>query len=351
MAALEGAAHIVRYVNPAFCRSIAKKSEELIGIPFAKALPEAKFCLLHLDRVYRTGQPENCAEERVQGRQNTSYAIWPVPGHDHRPIGVMIQAMIEAEAALFRQQVTEELMLSAVRQNEELEKRAKEGEAANKELEAFDYSVSHDLRAPVRSILGFSELLWKGYADKLDATGKKYLDWISSGAAKMNRMIDNLLSLSRISRQDLRREDVDMSAIGVSVLNELRTTHPDRQINIVIKEGIRASADPHLIEVLLSNLLGNAWKFTSKTENARIQFGSFQQVGETVYYVKDNGAGFEQKHVGRLFLPFHRLHTEEEFEGTGIGLAIVERVVRKHGGRIWAEGGIYEGATFFFTLQ
>ena len=167
----------------------------------------------------------------------------------------------------------------------------------------------------------------------------------------MNRIIDDLLSLSRISRQDVQRQEVDMSAIAASVVNELRRARPDREISVDIKEGIHAPADPRLIEVLLSNLLGNAWKFTSRTESARIEFGMFEQVGQTVYYVKDNGEGFDQKQADRLYLPFHRLHTEQEFEGTGIGLAIVERVVRKHGGKIWAEGGINEGATFFFTLQ
>ena len=232
----------------------------------------------------------------------------------------------------------------------EVERRTQELAATNKELEAFSYSVSHDLRAPLRAMMGFSELLFKGYSDKLDDKGKKQLTWVTNGAEKMNQIIDELLHLSRISRQDVKRQDVDLSRIAASLVAELREAQPDRGVAVDIKEGITAFADVQLVKVALSNLLGNAWKFTSKTENARIEFGAFEQEGKTVYYVKDNGAGFDQKFAERLFLPFQRLHSEQEFEGTGIGLATVERAVRRHGGRIWAEGKTDEGAAFFFTL-
>lgn len=234
--------------------------------------------------------------------------------------------------------------------NTDLQHNLNELASANRELEAFSYSVSHDLRAPLRTIMGFSELLFKGYADKLDDKGKKHLTWVANGAEKMNQIIDELLYLSRISRQDVKRQDVDLSKIAGSLVAELRQAQPDRSVAAEIKEGIIASVDPQLIKVALSNLLGNAWKFTSKRENARIEFGTFEQEGKTVYYVKDNGAGFNQEFIPRMFLPFQRLHSEQEFEGTGIGLATVERAVRRHGGKIWAEGKTDEGAAFFFTV-
>ena len=232
----------------------------------------------------------------------------------------------------------------------EVQRRTQELAESNKELEAFSYSVSHDLRAPLRAIMGFSELLFKGYSDKLDDKGKKHLTWVANGAKKMNQIIDELLYLSRISRQDVKRQDVDLSRIAGTLVAELRQAQPDRSVTVEIKENIIASVDPQLIKAALSNLFGNAWKFTSKTEHARIEFGTFEQEGNTVYCVKDNGAGFDQKFAPRLFLPFQRLHSEHEFEGTGIGLATVERAVRRHGGKIWAEGKTDEGAAFFFTL-
>jgi light-regulated signal transduction histidine kinase (bacteriophytochrome) len=210
--------------------------------------------------------------------------------------------------------------------------------------------VSHDLREPVRTIMGFSDLLANGYSDKLDDKGRKHLAWIANGAQKLNQIIDELLHLSRISRQDVKRQDVDLSGIAATIAADLRRAQPDRSVAIDIKKGVMASADAPLVKVILSNLIGNAWKFTSKREHARIEFGTFEHEGKTVYYVKDNGAGFDQKFADRLFLPFHRLHSEQEFEGTGIGLATVERAVRRHGGEIWTEGKTGEGAAFFFTL-
>jgi signal transduction histidine kinase len=209
---------------------------------------------------------------------------------------------------------------------------------ANKELEAFSYSVSHDLRNPLNRILGFSDVLLEGYSDELDDEGKDHLNRVIKNATRMNRIMDDLLHLSRISRHGVQRQDVDLSKLAASVVTELQ-------------EGIAAFADAKLIEVALSNLLGNAWKFTSKTKNARIQFGTFEQEGKIVYYVKDNGAGFDQSFSEKLFLPFHRLHSEEEFEGTGIGLATVQRIIHRHGGKVWAEGEPGKGAMFYFTLD
>ncbi len=234
--------------------------------------------------------------------------------------------------------------------NERLEETVLELSAANKELESFIYSVSHDLRAPLRHVSAFADLVMKSSADKLDEKGKRYLSRIHDGTEKMGRLIDDLLNLSRISRQEIQRREVNMSAIAASIINELRETHPGRSVEVNIKEGLTVFADPGLIEIGLSNLLWNAWKFTSKTEHAGIEFWTVEQEGKIIYYVRDNGAGFDQKFAEKMFLPFHRLHPEEAFEGTGIGLAIVDRIISRHGGKVWAEGIEGKGATVYFSL-
>jgi PAS domain S-box-containing protein len=237
------------------------------------------------------------------------------------------------------------------RLNADLLARNEQLEFANKELESFIYSVSHDLRAPLRHISGFTELVMKNLAGKVDEKGKRYLSTISKGTEKMSRLIDDLLNLSRISKQEIQRTEVNLSEIAASIVTELRESHPGRSVEVDIKEGLTALADRGLMEGALSNLLGNAWKFTAKTESASIEFGSIGQNGKVFYYVRDNGAGFDQKYAGKMFWPFHRLHSEEAFEGTGIGLAIVERIIRSHGGKVWAEGTEGKGATIYFSLN
>ncbi|OGW36045.1 MAG: hypothetical protein A2010_10230 [Nitrospirae bacterium GWD2_57_9] len=234
--------------------------------------------------------------------------------------------------------------------NAELSGNLEELAALNREQEAFIYSVSHDLREPLRSIAGFSELLAKQYDGVLDKRAGDYLNRVTMGATRMNRIIDDLLQLSGVSRRGIARETVDMSGIAAGIIGELREAQPDRKVAADVQAPVSAEADPGLIELALSNLLRNAWKFTAGTENARIEFGAAAQAGKTVYYVKDNGAGFDPELAGRLFLPFQRLHPELDFEGTGIGLAIVDRIVRRHGGAIWAEGKKNAGAAFYFTL-
>ncbi len=236
------------------------------------------------------------------------------------------------------------------RLNADLLARNEELEFSNKELESFIYSVSHDLRGPLRAISGFSEIIMKDIADKLDEKGKRYLSRIHDGTEKMGRLIDDLLNLSRISRQEIQHTEVEVSAIAASIVGELREAHPGRSVEVDIKGGLTAIADPGLIEAVLSNLIGNAWKFTAKTEHARIEFGTVEQAGKIIYYVRDNGAGFDQKYAGKMFWPFHRLHSESAFEGTGIGLAIVDRIISRHGGKVWAEGVEGKGATVYFSL-
>jgi signal transduction histidine kinase len=223
-------------------------------------------------------------------------------------------------------------------------------ETSNRELEAFSYSVAHDLRAPLRGINGFSRALLEDYGDKLDDDGKDYLDRIGAGAERMGLLIDALLTLSRVSRAELQREPVNLSRIADGVIKQLRTSQPERAIEFVNQEDVVAQGDPTLLRALFDNLLGNAWKFTGKREGARITFGTTTKDGAIVYYVEDNGAGFDPAYAGRLFAPFQRLHQASEFAGTGIGLATVQRIVHRHGGTIWADGVVNRGATFHFSL-
>lgn len=224
-------------------------------------------------------------------------------------------------------------------------------EAASKELEAFSYSVAHDLRAPLRSIDGFSQALLEDCADRLDADGQRYLTHVRESAQQMGELIDDLLSLSRVTRAELRRERVDVTALVRSVLESLRESQPDREVDLVVQDGLVAQADPRLLDVAFTNLLGNAWKFTSKRTSARIEFAAKADVYPPVYFVRDNGAGFDAKYADKLFGVFQRLHAAHEFEGTGIGLATVRRIVTRHGGQVWAEGQVDRGATFYFTLE
>jgi light-regulated signal transduction histidine kinase (bacteriophytochrome) len=235
---------------------------------------------------------------------------------------------------------------------EELVKaRTAEIEEANRELEAFTYSVSHDLRAPLRSISGFGKWLMEEQAGKLDEQGRDYLRRMNLGADRMSQLIEDLLSLSRISRQEIQKTKLDLSKIASLIVSDLRTADPYRSVEVNIAEGLTAYGDERLITIFLTNILGNSWKFTSKTANARIEFGTLQQDGRSIYYIRDNGAGFDEQHRERMFLPFQRLQSDKGYEGTGIGLAIAARVIRRHGGEIRAEGKTGEGATIYFRLE
>jgi light-regulated signal transduction histidine kinase (bacteriophytochrome) len=207
------------------------------------------------------------------------------------------------------------------------------------------------LRAPLRAMDGFAQALMEDYADKLDAEGKSYVQHVRAASQRMDQLVEGILRLSRTSRSEIRRTRVDMSGLARSIAREFERTHPERQVEFAITPGLVVNADPDLLRSVLENLLGNAWKFTAKHAHARIEVAAAQQGGETVYFVRDDGAGFDSTYANKLFGAFHRLHTEAEFEGTGIGLAIVHRIIQRHGGRIWAEGAIEKGATFFFTLR
>lgn len=223
--------------------------------------------------------------------------------------------------------------------------------AANKELEAFSYSVSHDLRAPLRGIDGFSQALLEDYSDRLDDTAKEHLQRVRTGAQRMSGLIDGLLDLSRITRAQIQRQTVDLSEMARSVARDLSGQHPERKVEFVIAPGLQAEADARLMRTVLENLLGNAWKFTSRRSQARIEFGRTQTNGLNSFFVRDNGAGFDPAFAGRLFGAFQRLHPAADFPGSGVGLASVQRVISRHGGRVWARGTVNQGATFFFTLN
>jgi len=234
--------------------------------------------------------------------------------------------------------------------NRVLEGKLHEIEVVNKELESFSYSVSHDLRAPLRAMAGFSNILIEDYHDQIDETGRGYLRRIIAASERMSRLIDGILDLSRISRRQVRCEDVAIDEIAEQIVAELRASEPHRQVEVVIEPGMRANGDPDLISAVVQNLLANAWKFTSRTVNAKISMGSFNKEDGKVFFVRDNGAGFDMAYAEKLFGTFQRLHSENEFKGTGVGLATVRRIVHLHGGDVWAEGAVNQGATFYFTL-
>lgn len=224
-------------------------------------------------------------------------------------------------------------------------------EEANQELEAFSYSVSHDLRSPLRSIDGFSHVLLDDYGDTIDATGKDYLLRIRNSSQRMGKLIDALLSLSSVTRSEVKREPVDLSVMAKSIFHKLQEEELQREVAIKIEDGITCNVDKALFMIVLDNLLRNAWKYTSKTAKPLIEFGTTTHNGKTTYFVRDNGAGFDMQYANKLFTAFQRLHTPEEFEGTGIGLVTVARIIRRHGGEIWAEGALDQGAVFYFNLN
>ncbi len=236
------------------------------------------------------------------------------------------------------------------RLNLELEKSLMELKEVNKELEAFSYSVSHDLRAPLRAITGFSNILLEDYTDTLDAEGKRLLNVIQSNTKKMGQLIDDLLSFSRLGRKEIKKSNVNMEDLAKSIFEELRIIDPERITKLNLQTLPPARGDPTLIREVFVNLLTNAIKFTKNTLNAVIEIGGESKGRENIYYVKDNGVGFDMEYVNKLFGVFQRLHSDKEFEGTGVGLAIVQRVIHRHGGKVWAEGKVNEGATFYFTL-
>jgi signal transduction histidine kinase len=254
-----------------------------------------------------------------------------------------------------RRRVENEIMLLNRELDLRVKKRTKQLEQTNAELESFAYSVSHDLRAPLRSIDGYSEALIDEVGEDLSTEAARYLDKIRGSTRRMGQLIEDLLNLSRLSRADLKPVQLDLSTIAHQVIEELRQRAPDRNVDVTIRAGMQACGDPRLVRLMLENLLENAWKFTSTVEHPALEVGVMhdhvQAPGRAVYFVRDNGVGFDMAYSQNLFGVFHRLHAHSEFPGTGIGLATVQRIVQRHGGRIWANAAPGEGAVFFFTLS
>jgi len=313
-------------------------------IPERERVHQALIDLIEAGKVYDLEfeiHPRNSSESRII----TSIAELQRDEHGNplKVVGV-IQDVTK------RKQAEEEIL----KLNQELEqrvaRRTAQLESANRELETFSYSVAHDLRAPLRGIDGFSQILLEKYQDSVDAQGKNYLQRVRSASQRMEQLIDDLLNLSRVSRSDMNIQQVNLSEVAQEIADELHRTHPERQVEFVIHEGIKAQGDGRLLRIVLENLMGNGWKFTSKHPTARIEFGMEQQKN-TVYFVRDDGAGFDMKYGQKLFGAFQRLHSINEFSGTGIGLATVQRIIHRHCGKVWAEGKVEKGATFYFTIQ
>jgi signal transduction histidine kinase len=279
------------------------------------------------------------------------YMVKPVvPEFVRSKVSVFVE--MAKTAALLRRQ-GERLRASEQAARELAEARAalvEDLEQKNRELETFSYTVSHDLRAPLRRIDSFGRAIAETQLDRLNPDGQRYLARIRSSTQEMAQLIDDVLYLSRVTRAELRRQDVDLSMLAQAVVDRLRESEPARAVDVGIRPGLSAVGDGQLLRIALENLFENAWKFTARQPDARIEFGVTHLPGEPAYFVRDNGAGFDMTYADRLFAPFQRLHLASEFPGTGVGLATVQRIVYRHGGRIWAEGSVGQGATFHFTL-
>ncbi len=339
------------YFNKAAEALFGRKSEEAVGRPLAILMPE-KYRQAHQEgfaRFLSTGRGRvvggtvELAGLKAEGEEfpmELSLAAWKVRGR------FFFTAIIRDMTIRRRnEEKIRELNMS-------LELRAAQTEAVNKELESFSYSVSHDLRAPLRSIDGFSQALLEDESARLSPEGKDALDRVRAATQRMGQLIDDMLVLSRVTRQELSWEPVDLSSLAREILGDLRKLHPDRRVDAVVADGLEARGDRILLRAILENLIGNAWKFTSKKDPARIEVGSRAGTdGGPVFFVRDDGAGFDMAYADKLFGVFQRLHAAKEFPGTGVGLATVQRIVQRHGGRVWAQSAVNEGASFFFTVD
>jgi len=342
----DGGDFVIKELNPASEKASKVRRSDVVGKRILDVFPGAKEIGVFdaLKRAWRTGERQFVPVALYKDERMSQWVENRIFRTESGDVVAMYDDMSEIKAS--------EAKLA--RLNAELEQRVAartlELESVNKELNAFAYSVSHDLRAPLRAIDGFSLAILDDYKDKLDAEGQAHLSRIRGGVQRMGALIDDLLKLSRVTRADLALENVDLSALAAQVAEELRAEQPGRSVECVIQKGVRANCDSHLLRVAMENLLGNACKFTGKQPKAKVEFGVSDPGPEKVFCVRDNGAGFDMKYGGKLFGAFQRLHKTEEFPGTGIGLATVQRIIVRHGGRVWAEAAPGKGAAFFFTL-
>jgi two-component system, sensor histidine kinase and response regulator len=279
------------------------------------------------------------------------YLIKPVvPEFVRSKVAVFVELAKKSELLRRQTQLLAESEQAALELAETRAELVRDLEHKNRELESFSYAVSHDLRAPLRRIDSFSRAILESQSDKLDESGRRYLDRVREASQQMSQLIDDVLYLSRVTRADVREQDVDLSSLAQLILTRLQESEPARKVEVKIRPGVVVTGDGQLLRIALENLCENAWKFTSKQAESRIEFGVTQASGEPTYFVRDNGAGFNMTYVDRLFGPFQRLHAHGDFPGSGIGLATVQRIIHRHGGRVWAEGLVGQGATFQFTL-
>ncbi len=288
------------------------------------------------------------ADVARQVSQEKNYSVRAVPSGEHDEVALLVQAFNEMLAQI--QQRDDELQRGHAELERRVAERTRELLVANRELEAFSYSVSHDLRGPVDALNGFAYVLSKEYSRKLDGKANELIDRIRNSGRRMMQLIDDLLNLSRVTSGAMVREPVDLSAIARAICDDLRASAPERNVEFVIAGDATVEGDPRLLHLVIDNLLRNSWKYTSSQAAARIEFGIQQKNGFPIYFIRDNGVGFDPRSSNRLFQPFQRLHSSEEFPGNGIGLATVYRIVRRHGGEVWAESAVGKGATFYFSL-
>jgi PAS domain S-box-containing protein len=336
-------------VNDAFLRATGRTRDEVIGHTAAEIglWKNAEDRQRAIDHLHANGRVSDFEAELCNKSGDSMVCeLWAEPiAIDDVPcvIWVTNDVSVRKRAETKIRQLNAELEQRVVERTRALE-------VANTELEAFSYSVSHDLRAPLRAIQGFSRLVETQYASQIDEQGRDMLRRVGAGAQKMGLLIDDLLRLSGISRQTMRIGAVDLSALARELADELQAGEPERRTEWIIAPGVTAEGDAGLLRAALQNLIGNAWKYSSRRNEARIEFGIAQSDGRAVYFVRDNGAGFDMTYAKKLFGAFQRLHSTTEFPGTGIGLATVARILHRHGGKVWAEGCVGEGATFYFSL-